>query len=586
MSKIIKKNSDNILKRLPKTLTGISGFDEITEGGLPTGRPTLVCGDAGCGKTLFSLEFIVRGAQEFNEPGVFVAFEEKSEELAANVASLGFDLPKLISQNKIRVDHVRIERSEIEETGEYDLDGLFIRLGHAIDSIKAKRIVLDTIENLFSGLNDQAILRAELRRLFQWLKEKNVTAIITGEKGNGTLTREGLEEYVSDCVIFLDHRVSNQISTRRLRILKYRGALHGTNEYPFLIDEDGISVLPVTSMKLEAKVSSQRVSTGIPGLDEMLEGKGFYKGSSILVSGTAGTGKTSVAANFADACCKRKERCIYFAFEESPEQIIRNMRSIGVDLNKHLESGLLHFHASRPTMYGLEMHLVVIYKLIRKFKPTTVVLDPITNLITVGNVGEVKSILTRLIDFLQTQQITVMFTALALNTIVSEQTDEGVSSLVDAWILVRDIELNGERNRGLYIMKSRGMKHSNQVREFTITDNGLLLEDVYLGPDGILTGSARAAHRLQQQTEAILNSHSLTRKDNEIARKAKELQMKIDNLTSEFESVKEDLRSEFVQQELKREVIAKNRTELSRLRGNSEPAAKKVTSPKKNNKRP
>ncbi|MBC7936149.1 MAG: circadian clock protein KaiC [Rhizobacter sp.] len=586
MAKIINKTVDTPFKVLPKTPTGIIGFDEITQGGLPYGRPTLVCGDAGCGKTLFSIEFIIRGALEFNEPGVFVAFEEKAEELAANVASLGFDLPKLINQKKVRVDHVRIERSEIEETGEYDLDGLFIRLGHAIDTIKAKRVVLDTIENLFSGLSDQAILRAELRRLFQWLKDKNVTAIITGEKGNGLLTREGLEEYVSDCVIFLDHRVVNQISTRRLRILKYRGALHGTNEYPFLIDEDGISVLPVTSMKLEAKVSSQRVNTGIAGLDEMLEGKGFYKGSSILVSGTAGTGKTSIAANFANETCNRNERCVYFAFEESPAQIMRNMKSIGINLNKHVESGLLLFHASRPTLYGLEMHLVVIYKIIRKFKPATVVLDPISNLITVGNVGEVKSILTRLIDFLQSQQITVMFTALSLNTIVNEQTDEGVSSLVDAWLLVRDIELNGERNRGLYIMKSRGMKHSNQVREFIISNKGLVLEDVYLGSEGILIGSARTAHKLQQQTEAILNKHSLTRKDNEIARKARELQIKIDNLTLEFESVKEDLSNGFVQQELTKEVAAKDRAELAVLRGNTNQAYHKKKSPtKKNNNR-
>ncbi|RYY70035.1 MAG: circadian clock protein KaiC [Chitinophagaceae bacterium] len=574
MAKILTKDQGISLQKLPKTLTGISGFDEITEGGLPKGRPTLICGEAGCGKTLFSIEFIIRGASEFNEPGVFVAFEEKADELAQNVSSLGFDLKKLISQNKIKVDHVRIERSEIEETGEYDLDGLFIRLGHAIDSIKAKRVVLDTIENLFSGLKDQGILRAELRRLFQWLKEKNVTAIITGEKGTGTLTREGLEEYVSDCVVFLDHRVANQISTRRLRIIKYRGALHGTNEYPFLIDEDGISVLPVTSMKLEAKVSSKRVSTGIATLDEMLEGNGFYKGSSILVSGTAGTGKTSIAASFANECCNRNERCIYFAFEESPEQIIRNMKSIGLDLGKHVQNGSLKFHASRPTLYGLEMHLVVIYKMIRKFKPTTVILDPITNLITVGSVSEVKSILTRLIDFLQTQQITVVFTALSLNNIVNEQTDEGVSSLVDAWILVRDIEFNGERNRGLYIMKSRGMHHSNQVREFTITKKGLLLEDVYLGSEGILTGSARDAHRLQQKTEDILNKHTLGRKDNEIARKRKELQMKIDNLTSEFESLQEELSNDYVQQKLKEEVLQQNRSEMGRLPGNKIAAAK------------
>ena len=554
-------------KALPKTPTGISGFDEITMGGLPAGRPTLVCGEAGSGKTLFSLEFIVRGIIEYNEPGVFIAFEEKAEELNANVTSLGFDLNKLVKQNKLRIDYVHIKRSEIQETGEYDLDGLFIRIGHAIDSIGAKRIVLDTIENLFGGLTNQAVLRAELRRLFQWLKDKGVTAIITGEKGNGTLTREGLEEYVSDCVILLDHRVANQISTRRLRIIKYRGSLHGTNEYPFLIDEEGISVLPVTSLKLEAKVTSKRVSTGVPSLDTMLAGKGFFKGSSILVSGTAGTGKTSLAASFANEVCSNNGRCIYFAFEESPEQIIRNMHSIGMNLEKHVDTGLLKFHASRPTMYGLEMHLVIIYKMIRQFKPAAIVLDPITNLITVGNVSEVKSILTRLIDFLQTQQITVMFTALTMNTIINDQTDEGVSSLVDSWILVRDIELNGERNRGVYIIKSRGMKHSNQVREFIISEKGLRLEDVYLGAGGILTGSAREAHKLQKQTEAILNKHALGRKDREIERKAKELKARIETLNFEFESIKEELKNEYIEQQLRKEVIDSNLEKETLYRG-------------------
>src|ERR1700749_3138525 len=370
MSKAQKKeNTTNHYPTLAKTPTGITGLDEITEGGLPAGRPTLVCGDAGCGKTLMSIEFIVRGATEFNEPGVFMAFEEKADELSANVASLGFDLDKLQAEKKIKIDHVHIDRTEIEETGEYDLDGLFIRLGYAIDSIGAKRVVLDTLENLFSGLNNQAVLRAELRRLFHWLKDKGVTAIITGERGEKTLTRQGLEEYVSDCVILLDHRVINQISTRRLRIIKYRGTTHGTNEYPFLIDEEGISVLPVTSLILEKPVGSERISSGIPALDQMLGGKGFFKGSSVLVSGTAGTGKTSIAAYFANETCKSGNRCIYFAFEESPKQIIRNMHSIGVDLQQYVDKGLLKFFASRPTLYGLEMHLVAMYKMIKEFKP-------------------------------------------------------------------------------------------------------------------------------------------------------------------------------------------------------------------------
>jgi circadian clock protein KaiC len=571
----IKENIKYNQLQLPKTLTGITGLDEITEGGIPKGRPTLVCGEAGCGKTLLSLEFIVRGAIEFDEPGVFMAFEEKTEELAMNAASLGFDLNSLQAENKLKLDYVHIDRSEIEETGEYDLEGLFIRLGYAIDSIGAKRVVLDTIESLFAGLTNQGILRAELRRLFTWLKAKGVTTIITGERGEGpSFTRQGLEEYVSDCVILLDHRVVNQISTRRLRILKYRGSVHGTNEYPFLIDEDGISVLPVTSLKLEKEVSTERISSGIPALDKMLEGKGFFKGSSVLVSGTAGTGKTSIAACFANETCNQKKRCLYFAFEESPKQIIRNMQSINVNLQKQVDEGLLQFHAMRPTLHGLEQHLVAMYKIIKNFKPTVVVLDPITNLVTVGSVSEVKAMLIRLIDFLLDEQITVMFTALTLNNVVTEQTDEGVSSLVDTWLLVRDIEFNGERNRGMYIMKSRGMKHSNQIREFVITDKGIDIVDVFLGPDGVLTGSAREAQKLQEQTGEVIRKNSVSLKDREIGRKRKILESKIAGLQSEFESAEEELNKVYIEEELIKKVVEENRQQITKFRRGESPSEK------------
>ncbi len=556
------------LRSLPKSPSGIKGLDEITEGGLPQGRPTLICGSAGSGKTLFSMEFLVRGAMDYGEPGVFVAFEEKVHELAMNVASLGFDLEKLEAENMIKLDHVQVNRSEIQETGEYDLDGLFIRLGHAIDSIGAKRVVLDTIESLFAGLDNLAILRAELRRLFEWLKKKGVTTVITGEQGDGTLTRQGLEEYVSDCVILLDHRIANKISTRLLRIVKYRGTVHGTNEYPFLIDADGISILPVTSLTLWHEVSSERVSSGIPSLDKMLGGPGFFRGGSVLVSGTAGTGKTSIASSFAESVCSQGERCLYFAFEESPQQIIRNMNSIGMDLQKYVDSGLLRFKAARPTLHGLEMHLVAIHREVAQFQPKVVILDPITNLVTVGSVSEVKSVLIRLIDFLQNQQITVLFTALSLKESLSEQTDENVSSLVDCWLLVRDIEFNGERNRGLYVMKSRGMKHSNQVREFVISDEGLDMVDVYLGSEGVLTGSAREAQQLLEETDVVLHDHAVSRKDREIERKKKVLEAKIASLKEEFDSVREELNKAYVEEELKKTVMEKNRREMVRSRDN------------------
>ncbi|HEY9001139.1 MAG TPA: circadian clock protein KaiC [Mucilaginibacter sp.] len=561
-----QKKENKTLPSLQKSPTGISGLDEVTGGGIPKGRPTLVCGEAGSGKTMLSIEFIVKGAMQFNEPGVIMTFEERAAELAVNVASLGFDLEKLQADKKIKMDYVHISRAEIQETGEYDLDGLFIRLGHAIDSIKAKRVVLDTIENLFGGLDNEGILRAELRRLFTWLKDKGVTAIITGERGEGKLTRYGLEEYVSDCVILLDHRVVNQISTRRMRIVKYRGSLHGTNEYPFLIDAEGISVLPVTSLKLDKEITSDRISSGIPTIDEMLGSKGFFRGSSILISGTAGTGKTSIATAFADGVCQNKERCLFFAFEEPPLQIIRNMRSINMDLNKHVKAGLLKFCGARPTLYGLEMHLVAIHKEIQQFKPSVVILDPITNFISIGSISEVKNMLIRLVDFLQNEQITVMFTALTLNDQMNDQTDEAISSLVDSWLLIKDIEYNGERNRAMYVMKSRGMKHSNQVREFVISDDGLELIDVYVGPDGVLTGSAREAQMLQEETGVAIHNYALSRKDREIMRKRKVLESKIANLNSEFESVEEELNKVYEEEELRKQILSKNREMMQTIR--------------------
>ncbi len=529
--------------KFPKTPTGVEGLDEITEGGFPKGRPTLICGGAGCGKTLLSMQFLIKGITEFGEPGVFMSFEEPSDDLSLNVKSLGFDLEKLKSEKKLVVDHVRVERSEIEEAGEYDLDGLFVRLGYAIDTVKAKRIVLDTLESLFSGLDNQAILRAELRRLFHWLKDRGVTAVITGERGEATLTRQGLEEYVSDCVIMLDHRVIEQVSTRRLRIIKYRGSTHGTNEYPFLIDEDGISVLPITSLKLDNEVSSDIVETGVPGLNEMFEKGGIYRGSNILISGTAGTAKTTIAAYFANEQCLRKEKTLYFAFEESPQQLVRNMKSIGIDLEKHIKNGHLEILSSRPSLNGLELHLLTLRKMIKEFKPTTVIIDPISNLISVGSMHEVQSMLIRLIDMLKLNNITALFTSLNKHTdkIRPDLAEESVSSLVDTWITVRDMEGIGERNRGIFIIKSRGMGHSNQVREFLITKQGIKLLNVELGPNGILTGTARKSHELKKTVSKLKLQDELDRKDREIARRRKVLQANIDALKNEFESAVEEL---------------------------------------------
>jgi circadian clock protein KaiC len=486
---------------LPKAATGIGGLDEITGGGLPRGRPTLVCGSAGCGKTMLAAEFLVRGAVEQGEPGVFMMFEESAAELTENMRSIGFDLDELQRRKLLVLDHVHIERTEIEETGEYDLEGLFIRLGHAIDTIGAKRVVLDTIEALFSGLPNHAVLRAELRRLFRWLKDRGMTAVITGERGENSLTRYGLEEYVADCVIMLDHRIVEQVSTRRLRVIKYRGSAHGTNEYPFLIGEKGFSVLPITSLRLDHEALDERVSTGVAGLDSMLGGRGVFRGSSVLVSGSPGTGKSTLGASFAEAACRRGEKALYFAYEESESQLFRNMRSIGLDLARWKREGLLQVHASRPTLHGLEQHLVRMYELVRQWQPRVVVVDPISNLSIESHDVELKPALMRLIDFLKHQGVTAMFTSLTSDSEYSlAESEVGVSSLMDTWLLLANHESNSERIRTLQVLKSRGMAHSNQVREFVMSDQGVDMIDVYISGSQVLTGSARVRAARSEQS--------------------------------------------------------------------------------------
>lgn len=530
-----------VRRGIEKEPTGITGLDEITLGGLPQGRPTLIAGSAGSGKTMFGMQFLVHGALECGEPGVFMSFEEDPEELVSNFHSLGIDLRALEQEGKISLDHVVVQRAEFEETGEYDLEGLFIRLGYAIDTIGAKRLVLDTIETLFGGLPDQAILRAELHRLFQWLRDRKITAIITAESGAESITRQGLEEYVSDCVIVLSQRLADDIATRRLRVLKYRGSAHGSNEYPFLIDERGISVLPITSLALEQQASEERVSSGIPALDQMFSGGGYYRASSILVSGMAGTGKSSVGAEFVNAACGRGERALYVSFEESQSQIERNMRSIGLDLKKWADEGLLEFYSSRATFLGLEMHLVTLYDLVRRFDPQVIVVDPMTSLMSIGSSHEVQGMLTRLIDFLKTRGVTSLFTSLVQGGASMDRTEESVSSLMDSWLLVRNVEYNGERNRTLYVLKSRGMAHSNQVREFILTDNGIRLEEAYVGPGGVLTGSARVMQEKRDEAERVLREQEIVALQRRIERKRESLDAHVRELQTQFEAEEDEV---------------------------------------------
>lgn len=560
-------SANKALPYLEKALTGINGFDAITQGGLPRARTTLISGSAGCGKTLFASQFLVRGALQYDEPGVFVSFEETEDDLIKNVASLGVNLPQLIDDRKLLVDHVRVERSQIEESGSYDLEGLFVRLGHAIDQIGARRVALDTVETLFGGLSDQGVLRAELRRLFRWLKDRGVTTVVTAERAENGAGAQGLEDYVADCVIALNHRVRDDISTRRLRIVKYRGSLHGTNEYPFLIDRDGISVLPVTTLGLDHRVSSERISTGVPRLDKMLGGEGLYRGSTVLVSGTPGAGKTSLAAHFVDATAKRGEHCLYFSFEESPGQIKRNMSSIGLNLGKWEKRGLLKFSSVRPRAFGIETHLAFMHKLIDEHRPTAVVVDPMTSLVDAGGMGEAHTLVLRLIDLLKSRGVSALLTSIAHDGDTFERTDVEVSSIVDTWILVRSLETNAERNRGLYIIKSRGMSHSNQIREFILTDEGVVLADVDVGPEGVLTGSARISREIRERNAAADRERESERKRRELERKRKVMEMRIELMRQELAADEENLLRQLEEAESRDEASVSTREAIARHRG-------------------
>ncbi len=538
---------------LAKAPTGISGFDDITQGGLPAGRTTLFCGGPGCGKTLFGITFLVNGATRFGEPGVFMSFEERGGDLAANVTSLGYDLEGLIADGKLAVDHVRIERSEIEENGEYDLEGLFIRLGCAVDSIGAKRVVLDTIEALFSSFANPALLRAELRRLFGWLKDRGLTAIVTGERGEGNLlTRQGLEEYVSDCVILLDNRVLDQVTTRRMRVVKYRGSAHGTNEYPFLIDDLGISVLPATSSRNNWPASNDIIPTGIGSLDEMLGRGGFYSGSSILLSGVAGSGKTTIACHFIDAACRRGERCQFFGFEESTEEICRNGLAIGLDVQKWADDDRLRFEAVRPNLYGLEMHLARMHRDLDDFKPNVVVIDPISALRGPG--PEIYATLLGMVHLLKSRGISALFTCLQTEGVSVNSTEQGLSSMMDTWIRLMDVEANAERNHVLYVIKARGMSHSNQVREYRMTDTGVQLIPVYIGPEGALTGTARLIQAAREKAAATSRQQEVELRRRDLFRRREALEAQIIDLRASL-AVVEDEATTLAQQDDAREIV-------------------------------
>jgi len=550
--------------QLAKTATGIHGFDEITDGGLPTARPSLVCGPPGTGKSIFAMQFLVNGATRFAEPGVFLTFEESADELVANVRSLGFDIDGLTRDGRLLVDALPLEPQSVE-TGEFNLEALMVRLAWAVEQIGAKRVAIDNVEALFIAFDRPALVRSELRRLFRWLKDHDLTTVITAERGEDMLTRHGMEEYLSDCVVLLDHRVVHDVATRRMRVLKYRGSTHGRNEYPFLIGADGFEVLPITSIGLKQPVSSERVSTGVAGLDEMLGGEGVFRGSGVMISGTSGTGKTTIASCFADAACRRGESVLYFSFEESQAEIERNMASVGLDLAQWVEQGLLHFHCERPTTRGLEDHLALMQKLTQEFAPTLVVIDPVSSLARGATPFDVSSMLLRQIYYLKSTGITALMTVLNEEGGL-EQPIQSISSLVDTWLHVITMETFEERNRALYVRKARGMAHSNQIREFLLSDDGVSLVPVFVGAKGVLTGSARLAAESAERATSL----ELTEESEELARA---LERRRDTVESHVAEIRADFAAEesltqrlIETSQLRQEAVRLDRLEQARRR--------------------
>ncbi|MBA3285861.1 MAG: circadian clock protein KaiC [Nitrosopumilus sp.] len=560
------KNQSQKSKPLKKCPTGIIGLDEITFGGLPKNRCTLICGGAGSGKSIFGIEFVIRGAEFYKEPGLFVAFEENEEELNQNITSLGFNIKELIDSNLLVLDYVHIDRAEFKEIGSYNLDGLFIRLSDSIDRFKIKRVVLDTIEVLFGNFTNEIILRSELQRLFRWFKEKNVTVVVTAEQGVNTFSRYGLEEYVADCVILLDNRMHQQISTRRLRVAKYRGSSHGNNEYPFIINDSGISIIAITSIKLDYPVSNKHVSSGIKQLDTMFGDKGFYSGSSILVSGAAGNGKTSIAASFSNGTCELGKKCFYFTLDESVDQIIRNMNSIGIDLSQWINKDLLRFHAINPYTAGLEAHLADIQRLTNEFNPSVVIIDPIANLKILGPLNEVQGILSILVNFFKNKQITTMFTSLVPEEKFGYVVEEGISNLMDTWVFLQYIHGEGERNRGISILKSRGMSHSNQLREVILSDKGIHLQNVYIGQDKVLAGSARLVQATKLEIENSNRESELKHRERQIEITRKSLEAQISALHETLEDAKEEAIHLNEQKGNIYKLLEESRIEISKMR--------------------
>lgn len=562
-------NKGFVIKRLAKCPTGIEGLDTLTNGGLPRNRLTLICGSAGSGKTSLGIEFLVQGIIKYDEPGLFITFEEKPQEIIENAASIGFDLEDLINKKKLFIEYIPVQEEEVMQSGDYTLEALFIRFEQVITSIAVKRVTLDTLDSIFASLGNTPVLRAEIYRLFNWLKQKNITSLVTSEAGITTLSRNGLEEYISDCVISLRTNIVSEVLTRFLRVVKYRGSKHGTNEYPFLITDIGINLFPITSNYLNNIVSTEFVSTGVKELDEMMDNKGYYRGSTVLVTGTAGTGKSSLAAVFSNSICQTGERCIYFTFEEMINQILRNMSSVNLNLQQWIDKDLLKFYAYRSPTYGLETHLLTIQNVIKEFKPHAVIIDPITNFDLIGTELEIKSMMTRLIDFLKAQQITALFTSLATTIDPREQTEIGISSLIDSWLVLQNLEQAGERTRGITILKSRGIAHSNQIREFIITSNGIKLEKIYVGPNGILTGSARLDQEEQEKLHLLLQEKETLRRKKLLEHKKALLEAKIMALKSEFDADVEEIESLIMKEEIQNKRILETRSAMAKRRTNN-----------------
>ena len=545
--------------------TGVKGLDDVLGGGIPQGHAMLLVGKPGTGKSILSMEYLLHGIELHKENGVYISFEESEKQIISNAASFGWKFEEMVKKNKLAISYIDMQPEQMRTVGDYDLSALILRVKGAIKKVNARRVVIDGINNLLSTFDDERIIRSDLLRLIREIKEVNATIFITGERGHDSWSKMGFEEYLADGLMHLDNRTDGNYQTREIQVVKCRGINHYTGKSPFIINSEGMSIRPLITADFDYKVLKSRVSTGIADIDNMLGGKGLYRGSTVYITGPSGAGKTSISSSFANGACSRGERALFLAFEESSDQIIRNMKSIGLSLDKWVNEKLLYFYTARATTNSLEGHLDNIMTMVREVEPTCVVLDPISAFRPIANENETKLMLIRLNDYLRARKITTVFTALSSDGEYSEHADVQLSSIADTWIVVRIMDYKGERNNVMQLMKSRGMSHSRQMKEMYFTGNGLKLQNVYQGPEGVLTGAARIGQEKYEKLKEARNVIEIDKNRKKIERKKSLLEASIEALKHEYEEELEALHAAIEEAEEQNSKIKETRKEIENI---------------------